>query len=1163
MDPHNPAPLYQLVGGHGPGSSTPAHPTVSAIITSPPAAPTATATLNAGAPTAISPPSPPTTPIVARSDAGGPPWPRPPTPGPGPTLPDRIFVLDDVDTPPDTPIAGPSFPQYPVSSEAFANDNSDLLASLPVRDGTLLPDIFEPPKVPSLVSCPVLRLRPDSREEERHGTIRSLDAVVNTAGFEVGNPAGEDFYGDAGVDSGSEASSLSSLWASRAYFDRESGEVGESVRIREHGHEHRGNGEVKDKGKHKAVPCAYCDSDSDPHHGGHFSDSGTATGDEAPRRAGPFVPSFHDSQAAPVKRGSFVFRNGYGSEDGDVHERGGDGGDELRVPAGCELEFPLAPGRSENRWVCNAGPSFASPASEREIHRFPAPASVCIRRPPATTAFYRGRRRHRSPAPRSISEPSVIQLMTPQGTVGAQFNNVADVQVTTETELMGGGYGIREIRSNGGCDEVRRGWGGVKGCVVEFKGGDKWELTLKGREAELNKASKRGRESPSGYYDGDDEGTIGATSDSEDAVTHLNAQSANSGFVLGPGETRPYILDVIHDDPNKAVSRYTDVADYSVHLRGAEKGNSFTVRLRDIRGSLVIMWKRVARVEIVLVGGVEIEINAGDGEESENDGGEVVAGDVGLRGGGDKDKGSGSGQGENSDSAEKARGIAQETANSTPAVDISRSTHHPDSPAECAYPGDYALLSCDDESGGETPKRSAEDKGKGKAIDDGDATPRNNYHSDSENHGSIPLCYEIPTDYVKTLGPPHRIENPEPDYVLGSCPCFDRPITDADTSADPPQCTCISPTSPGTPAPEPWTGGYFSPRYQAFLRDGPSNEPYNHSCTAHSEFHGEWVDEVRGNPVENIASQASSPEGLAGVASPKGASSMPKPFDIKRVSNGSPSGGSPNIQRNAEGQATEDLGNAAPMGGLDGPSEAVEPEGSGTDSHAHSNQRGSVENGGNSSTNLAGDTTRGNKASSGQPHAYTDRHASGFQSFQGPPQIPTFNPLHHHLSPFQIPGQPTITTIQIFPPHELQNIQYQHPTPVYHPPFIHYNPYIPHPHSQTHPSYQSVSTLPEIPESNYFYPDGRSARLRFPTPPDQASGQHPSSGNQEPAPPTAPQNPARITQATASQSAPPRPSSRGYNAHLVEEQIVGLMGAFELLRDMHIDLAQRLASGRL
>jgi hypothetical protein len=70
----------------------------------------------------------------------------------------------------------------------------------------------------------------------------------------------------------------------------------------------------------------------------------------------------------------------------------------------------------------------------------------------------------------------VIQLLTPQGTVVAQFNNVADVQVTTEMELLGGDYRMREIRNNGGCDEVRRGWGGVKGCVVEFKGGDKWEL---------------------------------------------------------------------------------------------------------------------------------------------------------------------------------------------------------------------------------------------------------------------------------------------------------------------------------------------------------------------------------------------------------------------------------------------------------------------------------------------------------------------------------------------------------------------------------------------------------------------------------------------------------------------------------------------------------------
>lgn len=416
----------------------------------------------------------------------------------------------------------------------------------------------------------------------------SLDEIVNSGGFEIGDPAGEDFYADADR-SGSEASSLSSLWASRAYLDRGSGNVGERVRIGEHEHEDHTNsgegaGKVNEKGKRKAEECAYCNPDSDSHHDGYFSDSGTATGDEAPRRAGPFVPSFHDSQATPVKRGSFVFRNGYEAEDADVHERGGDGEDEVRVPAGCELEYPLGPGASENRGGGNGGPSFASPRSTRVAHRLPAPAPVCIRRPPAGTSFYRGRRRLRTRSPEFIPDPSVIQLLTPLGTVGAQFNNVADVQVMTEIGLLGGGYGMREIRSNGGCDEIRRGWGGVRGCVVEFKGGDKWELNLKEREAKLNNGSKGGRNSPSGFYDGDDEGTIGAVSDAEGAVAQLNPQPANLDFVLGPGETRPYILDVIYDDPNKAVTRYTDVADYSVHLQDAEKGTSFMVRVRDVRG---------------------------------------------------------------------------------------------------------------------------------------------------------------------------------------------------------------------------------------------------------------------------------------------------------------------------------------------------------------------------------------------------------------------------------------------------------------------------------------------------------------------------------------------------------------------------------------------------
>lgn len=998
----------------------------------------------------------------------------------------------------------------------------------------------------------------------------SLDEIVNSGGFEIGDPADEDFYADAD-GSGSEASSLSSLWASRAYLDRGSGDVGESMRIGEHAHEHHtnngeGTGKENEKGKHKAEECAYCDSDSDPHHDSYFSDSGTVTADEAPRRAGPFVPSFHDSQATPVKRGSFVFRNGYGAEDGDVHERGGDGEDEVRVPAGCELEYPLALGGSRNRRSNGEGAGIAPSGPERVIHRLPAPAPVCIRRPPATTAFYRGRRRHRTSSPEFIPDPSVIQLLTPLGTVGAQFNNVADVQVTTEIGLLGGGYGMREIRSNGGCDEIRPGWGGVKGCVVEFKGGDKWELNLKGREAELNKGVKGGRDSPSGFYDGDDEGTIGAASDAEDAVAQLNAQPTNPDFVLGPGETGPYILDVIYDDPNKAVTRYTDVADHSVHLQDAEKGNSFMVRVRDAKEALVIMWKRVARVEIELVGGVAVEISVGDGSVTEDDGGEVVADGVGLRGGGNKDKG-----GEKDlENVEKEKGKEQAIADSSSAVETSGSSRLVDSPQEFSFPRVGSLHSSgDDESGVEMPKKTRQDKGKGKAIDDGDATPRNHYHADSENDGFIPLYYETPADYTQTLGPSRRLENPEPDYVLGSCSCLDRPITDADTNADPPQCTCIRPASPEPPAPEPWAGGYFSPRYQAYLRGGPSNEPYSHSCTAHSESHREWVGEVRGNLEENLANQASG-SGVAADAAP---------LERKRFSSGSSSEDAPKRQRNdAEEEQMRSQGAPAPVSGLDGPSEAAKPEGSRNGSRAHSSHRDNVENEGNSSANVGGETARGNTTGRntagrnttgrGQPQAYTDRHASRFHSFQGLPHLPTFYPPHPPSSPVHFPGQPTITTIQFFPPHEFPSIHYHHPPPSPHPPFLNYSPFIlhpqnPQPHRHPQAVHQPISALPEIPESNYFYPDGRSARFRFPTPPGQAAGQQQSGGNHEPVPPTATQNSARITQATASQPAPRGPLSHGYNSRLVEEQMVRLMGAFELLREMHMDLAQRLDSGRL
>ncbi|OBT63183.1 hypothetical protein VE03_07811 [Pseudogymnoascus sp. 23342-1-I1] len=1033
MDTHNSAQPQPRVGGHETDSSTAAQPTTSSIITTPLAAPTA------GAPTAISPPSPPTTPIAIMSDTGGPPWPRPPTPGPGPALPDRIFGFNGAETPPHSPIAGPSFPYQPYSANLFPDNHSDVVASHPVHEITPPNpplDIFEPQKEPSHALRPVLRLRPETGEgeglgePERHGAMGSLDEIVNSGGFEIGDPASENFYADTDAGSGSEASSLSSLWASRAYLDRASGDVGQSVRIGECEHEHHTSdkeaGKSNAKGKRKVDECAYCDPDLDPYHGGYFSDSGTATGDEAPRRAGPFVPSFHDSQVTPVKRGSFVFRNGYGAEEEDVHERGGDGEDEVRVPVGCELEFPLAPGGIDNRHRNDRGKSYAPRRLERDIHRLPTPAPVCIRRPPTTNVPNRGRRRHRTNSPEFIPDPSVIQLLTPQGTVGAQFDNVTDVQVTTEIGLLGGGYKMREIRSNGECDEIRRGWGGVKGCVVEFKGGDKWKLNLKEREVGFSKGVKRGRDSPSGLYDGDDEDTIGPTSDAEDEVAQLNAQPANLDFVLGPGETRPYILDVIYGDPNKSVSRYTDVADYSVHLQDAEKGNSFMVRLRDMRGSLVIMWKRVARVEIVRVGGVLVEINAGDEGGSEDDDGEVIGEGIELRGGTDKDKGGVYSPEKGPENIRKDKGKERATIDTSPDVEASGSSRLADS-REYNFPRVDSLESSDNGSGVEMPKNKKQDKGKGKAVDDGNSPPRNHYYSDSESHGSIPLYCETPADYTQTLGPPRRIENPEPDYILGSCPCLDRPIADAEINADPPQCTCNPPTSPETPALEPWAGGYFSPRYQAFLRGGPSNEPYSYSCTAHSESYGEWVSEVRGNLEENPANQASGSGVVIDATPPGGISSLPKPLDRNRSPSGAPSDDVLKRRRDdAKEEQRKDQGDQTPVGGLDGLFEAAKAE-----------------------------------------------------------------------------------------------------------------------------------------ESNYFYPDGRPARLRFPTPPDQAAQQQQSSGNHEPAPPTTTQNPANITQLIASQQAPSGPSSREYHARQIEGQMIRLMGMFELLRDMHIDLAQRLDSGRL
>lgn len=601
----------------------------------------------------------------------------------------------------------------------------------------------------------------------------------------------------------------------------------------------------------------------------------------------------------------------------------------------------------------------------------------------------------------------------------------------------------------------------------------------------------------------------------------------------------------------------------------------------------MIMWKRISRVEIELVGGVAVEISVSDGRGSGDDAGEVVAEGVGLRGGGDKDKG-----GEKDlEDVKKEKGKERATADSFPAVETYGSSLLADSSQEFSFSGVGSLHNSDDESGVEMPKKTRQDKGKGKAVDDGDATPRNYYHADSENDGFIPLYYKTPADYTQTLGPPRRLENPEPDYVLGSCPCLDRPITDADTYADPPQCTCIRPASPEPAAPEPWTGGYFSPRYQAFLRNGPPNEPYNHSCTTHSESHDKWIGEVRENFEENLASQASGSGVAPDIAPPNEASSLQKPLDIKLFSGGSPSENAPKRQRDdAEEEGVKDRADPAPVSGLDEPSEAAKPEGSGNSSHAQTSQRDNVENEGRSFANVGGETARGNttegnnegrnsggennagrNTARGQPQAYTDRHASGFHSFQVPPHLPTFYLPHPPPSPFHFPGQPTITTIQFFPPYELPGIHYQHPPPAPYPSFLNYSPFIPHsqsshPHSHPQAVHQPTSTLPEIPESNYFYPDGRSARFRFPTTPNQAAGQQQSSDHHQPVPPTATQSLAHITQATASQPASSVPPSRGYHgyhARQVEEQIVRLMEAFELLHDMHMDLAQRLDSGRL
>ncbi|KFY19180.1 hypothetical protein V493_08095, partial [Pseudogymnoascus sp. VKM F-4281 (FW-2241)] len=1099
-----------------------------------------------------------------------------PTPGPGPSLPDRIFGFDGVDTPPVTPILGPNISQHLPTTHSFDESTPPITLS----------DIFERPKEIRGVSRPVLRLRSETGvgethgNVERHGVMGSLDEIVSSSGFEIGDPATEDFYADADVGSRSEASSLSSLWASRAYLDRGIGDLGESVSVVSPGYEHHrnnhnnGTGEVNEKGKHKAYECAYCDPDSDARHGGYFSDSGTATGDEVRRRAGPFVPSFHDSQVAPVKQGSFVFRGAYVAEDDDMHERGGDGGDDVGLSLGCGLDFPLAPRGSGNRRSNDGGARLALPGSGREIHRLPAPVPVCIRRPPTTASVYRGRRRHRTRSPEFISDPSVIQLLTPQGTVGAQFNDVVDVQVMTEIDLLGGLYGMKEIRSNGGYDEVRRGWRGVKGCMVEFKGGDKWELNLKGREAEPNKERQV---SSGGLYDGDDEGMIGAASDAEDAVAQLNCQPPNQDFTLGPGEIRPYTLDVIYNDPNKAVSRYTDVIDYSVHLRGAEKDSSSSVRLRDTRGALVIMWKRVARVEIVLVGGEVVEINAGDGRESDIDDGDVVAEGIRLRGGGDKDKWGVFNREKGPESVEKDKEKEQEKADSSPAEDTSGSSRFAHWKEFDFTRGD-SLHDSDDESGAGPSKKTKKDKGKGKAVDNGGATPRNIYHSDSEDNGFIPLCYETPTDYVQSLGPPHRIENPEPDYIVGSCPCLDRLITDADTTTDSPQCTCLHPASPETHVPEPWAGGYFSPRYQAFLRDGPPNKPYSHSCTAHSESHDEWIVEAKRKLEENLANQASSSGATTDAAPPNGTSSLPKPLEGEWAPNGSLGENAPKEQRDDAERLVMDM-HPTHVSGLDepseAPSEAAKLQGSQNTSHANPTQQDNVETKGNDSTNVAGEaarrnttggnaetetTTGGNSAGRNTterrlPQAYPNRHAHGFHSFQGPSHLPMFYFPLPLSQPFHFPGQPTITTIQFFPPHEFPNIHYQYPPPALFHPSMHYNPIIPHSqssHPQSHPEtvHQPIFTLPEIPESNYFYPDGRAARFRFPTTPEQTTGHRQSSGNHEPAPPNATQSPARITQVTASQPALPGPSSGEYNNHLVDEKLVRLVGAFELLRDI-------------
>ncbi|KFY30993.1 hypothetical protein V493_01484, partial [Pseudogymnoascus sp. VKM F-4281 (FW-2241)] len=80
MDSNIPASPYPPVGGHE------TDPTTSAIATTPLSAPTAATIPADGTLTTISPPSHPASPIAILSDSGGPPWPRPPTPGPGPSL---------------------------------------------------------------------------------------------------------------------------------------------------------------------------------------------------------------------------------------------------------------------------------------------------------------------------------------------------------------------------------------------------------------------------------------------------------------------------------------------------------------------------------------------------------------------------------------------------------------------------------------------------------------------------------------------------------------------------------------------------------------------------------------------------------------------------------------------------------------------------------------------------------------------------------------------------------------------------------------------------------------------------------------------------------------------------------------------------------------------